>query len=269
MIVCADDYGLAPDIDHAIRELADGGRLSAVSCLVTTPAAEKGLPALAAAAAGRFDLGLHLDLVEGTPLSAPGTIHTLTNRDGRFAGFRALHAGVWNGTVAPEHASLECEAQLTRFVALAGRPPDFVDGHLHIQQFPVIRDRLIDCLIRRPATERPVYVRNAFQPYHRLLGQRVSFWKSFGIGVYGIQFRRCLMAARLGTNSGFAGFYPFDRPIAYKPLLSRFLNALPEPNGLLMTHPGLTAPWRRAEFEALREADNIPQKINRFQPTNS
>ena len=264
MIACADDYGLAPDIDDAIRELAERGRLSAVSCLVTTPGAEKALPALAAAAGNRFDLGLHIDLTEGRPVSNPGTIRTLANRAGGFAGFRALHAGVWKGAVAPGEAALECEAQLERFAALAGRPPDFVDGHLHVQQFPVIRDSLIAGLLRRPPHERPVYVRNAFQPVRHILAQRVSFWKSFGIGIYGLQFRNRLKASGLSTNSGFAGFYPFPRHTAYAALLSRFADALPEKNGLLMTHPGLNVSWRKAEFEALRDAPYLPARINRF-----
>ncbi|MDE2277411.1 MAG: ChbG/HpnK family deacetylase, partial [Burkholderiales bacterium] len=34
LALCADDYGLAPAIDHGILGLLAAGRLSALSCLV-------------------------------------------------------------------------------------------------------------------------------------------------------------------------------------------------------------------------------------------
>ena len=37
IVLCADDYGLAPGVSRAIRELLASGRLSATSCMVVYP----------------------------------------------------------------------------------------------------------------------------------------------------------------------------------------------------------------------------------------
>jgi len=42
VIVCADDFGLSPEIDQGIEELCALRRLSAVSCLVALRDCEQG-----------------------------------------------------------------------------------------------------------------------------------------------------------------------------------------------------------------------------------
>jgi len=37
IVLCADDYGIAPGVGRAIRDLLDRGRLSATSCMVVSP----------------------------------------------------------------------------------------------------------------------------------------------------------------------------------------------------------------------------------------
>ena len=69
LLVCADDFGLAPGIDAAVAALVRAGRLGALSCITNAPgwhAAAAAVPALRRQARA----GLHLNLSEGRPLSA-------------------------------------------------------------------------------------------------------------------------------------------------------------------------------------------------------
>src|SRR5580765_3070169 len=136
MIVCADDYGLAGDIDQAILDLCDSGRLSAVSCMVLLQKCSRAALAQLTKYQSTTDIGLHLCLTdEGLPLSAP-----LANPLRPFGPLlrRAL-AGRLN---ALEAASL-IAVQYDLFIEKAGRPPDYIDGHLHAHQLPGIREGLL------------------------------------------------------------------------------------------------------------------------------
>src|SRR5262245_34907846 len=71
--LCADDYGIAPGVNMAIRDLVTRGRLNATSVMVLAPSfshsAATGLTALNAGAK-RVAIGLHLTLTAPfTPLA--------------------------------------------------------------------------------------------------------------------------------------------------------------------------------------------------------
>ena len=63
--LCADDYGLSPGVNRAIRDLIGRGRLNATSVMVVGPAAGRDeIEALNEAAAKnpRYAIGLHATL---------------------------------------------------------------------------------------------------------------------------------------------------------------------------------------------------------------
>src|SRR5258705_3572091 len=73
--LCADDYGLSPGVNRAIRELIERGRLNATSVMVVGPSIGRDeVEALRAAAAGspRCGIGLHVTL---TAPRRPVTMH--------------------------------------------------------------------------------------------------------------------------------------------------------------------------------------------------
>ena len=43
----------------------------------------------------------------------------------------------------PGPLAIEIAAQLAAFTRAFGRPPDFVDGHQHVQLFPQVRDAFL------------------------------------------------------------------------------------------------------------------------------
>jgi len=73
--LCADDYGLSPGVNRAIRDLIERGRLNATSVMVVAPAigrAEVSALQAAAAKSPRCAIGLHVTL---TAPFRPLTMH--------------------------------------------------------------------------------------------------------------------------------------------------------------------------------------------------
>src|SRR5262245_51710288 len=68
IVLCADDYGQAPPISAGILSLIKHRRLSAVSCMVNTPFWREHAQWLKPYSS-QIDIGLHLNLTEGKPLS--------------------------------------------------------------------------------------------------------------------------------------------------------------------------------------------------------
>src|ERR1700719_1433387 len=82
--LCADDYGLSPGVNRAIRELIERGRLNATSVLVVGPATGRDeISALKAAAAGSRGCSI------GLPVTLPAPFRPLTMH------FRPIDAGMF------------------------------------------------------------------------------------------------------------------------------------------------------------------------------
>jgi hypothetical protein len=84
------------------------------------------------------------------------------------------------------------------------------------------------------------------------------------IGFFGKRMLSHLEAAGLPTNQGFAGIYDFRRWSQYQAYFPKFVECLPDANGLLVVHPGADEDWRRQECEVLRRFDFPAGSPNRF-----
>lgn len=253
MIVCADDFGLAPDINRATIELAEAGRVTAVSVMTALPVVtrEDLRPLLALGA--RIDVGLHLIL---TPDRGAMPAHESTlSPQGRFVSYGFLVLRCMRGLVKPADCAAEITEQYNQFVEKTGRTPDFIDGHMHVHQLEGIREGLLMFLRTLPKDIRP-YVRNTSASLVEIAHVRTSFVKQYLISKPGDAMREMLAAEGILTNDGFAGAYNYRQYERYPEYLRRFVQRLSiRPNGLLMTHPGFNEPWRRAEYEGIKDAD--------------
>src|SRR5450755_3513582 len=141
--LCADDYGLSPGVNRAIRDLIERGRLNATSAMVVGPAIgrdEVGLLQAAVANSPRCAIGLHATL---TAPFRPLTMHFQPLDGGMFLSFpKLLRRGLLR-RLDPEIIVAELMVQLTTFREAFGRLPDFVDGHQHVQLFPQLRDAFL------------------------------------------------------------------------------------------------------------------------------
>jgi chitin disaccharide deacetylase len=135
VIICADDYAQSAAIDAAILTLIERGILTATSCMTLSPrwpdSARQIIPQLRTKA----DLGLHLDFTQFSRtmrVSHPVLV------------LRSL-----SGLLSTQKVMANIKQQLDAFEDALHTPPDYIDGHLHVHQLPVIREALITILQHR------------------------------------------------------------------------------------------------------------------------
>ena len=231
--LCADDYGISPGVNHAIRDLIGRGRLNATSVMVVGPTIDRDeVSALQTLAANspRCAIGLHVTL---TAPFRPLTMHYQPLDGGMFPSFpKLLRAGLLR-RLDPEIIHAELRVQLAAFGELFGRAPDFVDGHQHAQLFPQIRDAFL-MAVKEAAPN--AWVRQGGR--RQSLARRLSSPKALVLDTLSAQFRRRASRADIAFNPGFAGAYDFSRQADFGALMRPFLDGLPE-DGVIMCHPGL------------------------------
>jgi predicted glycoside hydrolase/deacetylase ChbG (UPF0249 family) len=230
--LCADDYGISPGVNRAIRELIERGRLNATSVMVVGPSVGRDeVSALQAAAAHspRCAIGLHATL---TAPFRPLTMHFKPLYGGMFPGFsKLLRAGLLR-QLDPEIIRAELMVQLAAFAELFGRAPDFVDGHQHAQLFPQVCDAFLSA-VKQAAPNAWVRQGGRNQP----LRQRLSEPKALVLDLLSARFRRRAARAGIAYNPGFAGAYEFSKRRDFADLMRQFFDGLPD-GGLIMCHPG-------------------------------
>jgi len=260
MIICADDYGMADDIDRAILELCAKKKLSAVSCMVILErCGSEVFKALLEHQAG-VDIGLHFCI-------ADETLQSLENKK-PLPAFGVVLRQSLLGQIHADQVCSEVSAQYELFLKKCGCPPDYIDGHLHAHQLPGVREGLIEFVSSLPASGRP-YIRNTCEPLGNLWKHRLPWLKAAFIGKFGARMLADLRAAGIPTNDGFAGIYDFKNYRRYPEYFPCFAACLQKTNGILVVHPGKSENWRRGEFEFLRDAvfaSGVPNRFQREKP---
>jgi len=230
--LCADDYGMSLGVNAAIRDLIVRGRLNATSVMVGTPAFNRS-EALSLSmlniAAKRVALGLHVTLTAPfRPLSADFA----PLADGAFLPLGELLRRAMRRRLNGEALAAEVAAQLTAFQTAFGRPPDFVDGHQHVQLFPQIRDAVLSA-VKEAAPQAWVRQCGSALPFYRRLDDR----KGFLLDVLSRKFRRLARHSGIAVNPAFAGTYDFAAATPFADRFANFLRQLPD-GGVVMCHPG-------------------------------
>ncbi len=257
LIVTADDFGAALEINDAVERGHREGCLTAASLMVTGRAVEDAVDR--ARRLPRLGVGLHLVLVEGTPALPPELLPDLVGTDGLFRTDMArMGADIFFRPAARRQLRAEIEAQFAAFAA-TGLPLDHVNAHKHFHLHPTIAALVIEIggahgmkAVRAPVE--PISVIRTVEParhdgamlvadlWARLLRQRL---RAAGMivpdQVFGLAWSGALTAPRM------AG------------LIDRLPPGITE----IYTHPGLTddftghAPGYRYadEFAALIDAN--------------
>jgi predicted glycoside hydrolase/deacetylase ChbG (UPF0249 family) len=210
----------------------------------------------------RCAIGLHATL---TAPFHPLTMHFQPLDGGLFLPFTKMLRAGWLRQLDPEIVASELSAQLVAFTDLFGRPPDYVDGHQHVQIFPQVRDAFL-AAVKQAAPHAWVRQCGRNQP----LRQRLNSPKALVLDLLSSQFRR--RAARNGVkfNPGFAGAYDFTQQPDFGALMRGFLEDLPE-DGLVMCHPGFVddllisldpLTHQREREHAFLAGDDFPQLLS-------
>ncbi|MDA0998067.1 MAG: ChbG/HpnK family deacetylase [Proteobacteria bacterium] len=232
----ADDYGLAPGIGSAVRELLAAGRLSATGCMTTGPFWPAEAASLRAIGGAGFEVGLHLTLTDQASLTRNPSLAP----EGRLPPLGRLIGRAFTGRLDGPAIEAELNAQLDRFEAEFGRPPDFLDGHHHVHQLPVIGNVVLDVFERR-LRRHGAWIRRCQQSARAAFGHGIDIKRSLAISMLGLGFARRADAKGIAGNVAFSGVRAFHGEPAYGELVRRWL--LHAPSGtLIMCHPGFVDP---------------------------
>jgi hopanoid biosynthesis associated protein HpnK len=256
LIVTADDFGAAREVNDAVEAAHRGGILTAASLMVSAPAA-----ADAIARARRMPslrVGLHLVLVEGRPLLPASAVTHLIDRNGDFrSDMAALGAVISCSPQARRQLAAEITAQFEAFRA-TGLVLDHCNAHKHFHLHPVVGGLMaaIGGRFGLRATRiplEPVHVLRAIEPH---TSRRPALLTTpFAL----LLRRRASQAGFLAPDRVFgiqwSGQMTHDR-------LSGLIRHLPEGLSEIYLHPA-TGPFAgaalgyryREEFDALMASD--------------
>jgi chitin disaccharide deacetylase len=141
LIVTADDFGAALEVNAAVEQAHCEGILTAASLMVAGDAADdavaraRRLPALG--------VGLHLVLVEGRPVLPPERIPALVGSDGLFRTDMVRTAlTIFASRAARRQLAAEIDAQFAAFAA-TGLTLDHVNAHKHFHLHPTIASAIL------------------------------------------------------------------------------------------------------------------------------
>ena len=228
VIINVDDLGLSEPVNEAVIRLAQMQRIQAASYMSQGSISAHAVRELHNL---NIDIGLHLDL---TGFNCVGSLkHILLNS--------YLH--LWPRLKIQNIIN----QQLNQFEDTIGQKPDFVDGHQHVHQFPVIRDILIRTLQQR---------------YDNTVAMRITkpVQKNFkALLIYhlgGRALKKILQKENIAHNYAFAGVYDFNADV--KQLASKWrqwLGAIPSEGAVIMCHPAIPSTSWHDEIKIARERE--------------
>jgi hypothetical protein len=238
LIVAADDFAYSRAVDDAILGLVVAGRITAASCLVTSPRWPEAARCIEHVVRAKADIGLHLDLTEFVRPAGNHARLVLASACGAL-GTHRVHAAI--------------DEQLRRFEDGLSAVPDYIDGHRHVHQLPGVRDVLLDA-VRERYPRRPPWIRVSYasRPGAGLKGAVVSL-------LGGREMPTRCRELGLTCNRRLLGFYDFSQPgDDHRARLREWLTQV-RTGDVLMCHPAARADpadpisaARQAEWMALR-----------------
>jgi hopanoid biosynthesis associated protein HpnK len=160
LIVTADDFGAAHEVNDAVEQAHREGLLTAASLMVTGGAADDAV--VRAKAIPTLGVGLHIVLVEGRPALPPEQLPDLVDSAGNFRTDMVRTAlGIFTKPAARAQLRAEIEAQFARFAA-TGLPLDHVNAHKHFHLHPTIASTILSVgrLYGMKAIRAPIEPRN-------------------------------------------------------------------------------------------------------------
>lgn len=134
LIINADDYGACREVNLAIEQIAATGILGGVSVLANGEYWRQAMDFLRNNP--ELSTGVHLNAVEGRPVSSAPEIGVLTGEDGLFLGIGALlKRWAFRPAAVSRAIEIEWRAQIEKLTR-AGLWLTHADSHQHLHAFP-------------------------------------------------------------------------------------------------------------------------------------
>jgi len=230
-IVNADDFGINSGINRGIVEAHCRGIVTSASLMPTGDAFDEAV-ALAHQHRG-LSLGVHLTLVEGSPVLPAEEIPSLVTAEGGFIKTPWGFLQRWSmGHIHLAEVQQELEAQVAK-VAARGIRIDKLDSHMHLHLLPGIFQTVVD-LGRKHRIRGLRLPRGEFR-WHDLGSMAGAAKQVILRGLAFLQARR-VTAARLFAPDALSGI-PQSGQMTER-LLLRTLSALKPGVTEIMVHPG-------------------------------
>src|SRR5438105_1716801 len=151
LIVNADDFGRAPGVNAGVLRAHRDGIVTATTLMVGAPAADDA--ARIARATPSLDVGVHLTITYGRPISDPSAVRSLVDHDGAFP--RTPGAFLRTDRADRSEALGEFRAQFARARDLVGRPPTHLDTHHWVHDEPALEWAIAALAVETGAAVRP------------------------------------------------------------------------------------------------------------------
>jgi hopanoid biosynthesis associated protein HpnK len=262
LIVTADDFGAAPEVNHAVELAHASGVLTAASLMVGGAAASDAISR--ARRLPSLRVGLHLVLVEGRPLLPVSRVPDLVDSTGRFrTDMGALGAAIWLRARVRSQVAAEIAAQFEAYAA-SGLALDHVNAHKHFHLHPTIASMLMQIGPRfgMRAVRAPIEPRNvlaSFEPASSLPSDWLPrIWAR--VLKKRLERERLTVADRVFGN-GWSGAMTAER-------LTALMSDLPEGVTEIYTHPatrggfaGAAPGYRYADELAALRSDAVIEAL--------
>ena len=151
LIVNADDFGRAPGVNAGIVRAHRNGIVTTATLMVSAPASEDA--GRIARSTPSLDVGVHLTLTYGRPVTDPERIPSLVDPGGAFPRDPAAFLGKERAT--RDEALTEYRAQHVRAAELLGRAPTHLDTHHWLHDEPALEWAIVALALETGAAVRP------------------------------------------------------------------------------------------------------------------
>jgi len=147
LIVVADDYGVTREVSEGIIHCYKKGIVTCASLMVNMPAFS--FAAESARENKGLDIGLHLNLTWGRPVSSQNKVATLVNREGYFWGSSLnLLKRYCTGRIRLDEVEKEITAQIDRFQK-TGFPLNYLNAHQYFSCIPAFFKIIVKVAVKR------------------------------------------------------------------------------------------------------------------------
>jgi len=241
LIICADDFGISKSVSDGILDLLSIKRLSAVSCIMNYKAEIPSQLNKLVKYRKECDIGLHLNLTNGRPVSNLVNINSgLVDKEGFFLDFKNILFNIITKKIDQRQLVLEIENQIDCFKELTGFNPDFIDGHQHIQQLPTVSDILLQ-VSKRKFNKHKYYIRAGEFPFLKSIKSNLNFKMIIGsvfINFFSKQFIKKLKINNIHHNKYLFGYHNYNFEKKFLNVFLQYLEMNPSTNDIFFMHPG-------------------------------
>jgi predicted glycoside hydrolase/deacetylase ChbG (UPF0249 family) len=234
LIVNADDYGRTAGVVEGILRAHQQGIVTSTTAMMNMPGIEDALRHTQSY--HDLGLGVHLVFSAWRPLLPPEQIPTLVDDDGAFLSQRAI----WAQPEAIQRDELRAEltAQVERFKALTGHPPDHLDCHHFAHSYPLFFAVYVEL-----AAQWDLPIRTPFPPEETLSQAAATVTLIEGLPLSEVRDmirrdRELVQVSGVRHPDHFIGTFYGEEAVTLGNLLA-ILENLSEGTTELMCHPGL------------------------------